>query len=275
MKFLSLATICTMILSVHPVRAALSSTGFLSSLKESPLDLTYGAMGITSRDRSNSKIDGMYLYHDFYLSYKLTDRDTLRMMPEIITPYGDSARMDGNSTGYSGTEFYYKRSALMNQDAHGVDLMFQQRYFMNKDDTKTRGTASTRFYINRKMSNSFSLDGIVRYDMFNNSSDWTPGDDKTKNRKERRLRLYVSPTWTLSDKLSTALSFVYSNAQNEDKTQGEDLQLVPQVSYKLGDQSLGMAAYVPATKGGDGKSGLVEDIADQITYELSYTLSVF
>lgn len=275
MRFLPLLTVLFMATSAYPALSTTSLKSAWSSLKESPLSLTYALVGESARD-DNSEVKGANLYHDFLISYKITDKDDLRLTPELGQQYrSDGFVKDqykrGVTSSYEGAELRYRRKKLLTQADHLVDVEFQQRYFYFNDKTTSYGLASTRFYIDRSFSERFSLKSVVRYDTDHLTSSNIP-------ERQGRLRVQTAPTWSFDDQLSGGLIVRYTHQDFKHKARDNSdlLDLIPNLSYAFGGgtQSLGAAVYIKALEGND-KSTFVRHSEDSIGYELSYTLSVF
>ena len=261
MKFLPLFVAFFTMASSYSAQSTSVYKSTLAKLKESPLSLTYGLTGDTVRDDESKSIDGMNLWHDFLIGYNLTAKDQIKVTPEFSNEYGASS-------AYALTELRYQRSGVLTEEENGVNVTFQQRYVYNNNRASAYGTSSTRLYIDRTFADGPTLRNIIRYDVTH--------DDSATAMGNARLRLYTTPLWTFSDKLSAGLTFRYQHTTSTgDAKKADTLTLIPNASYGLAaNQSLGLATYVTAMESGDG-SIFAKNVADGVTYELSYTLSVF
>ena len=291
MRLLPLLVMFLAATSAHNAKSTTTFKSALTSLRESPFSFTYGLVGASERDE-DSKIEGWTLYHDFLVSYEVTDKDEVRIMPEFSNNYRSDqfftykeeegeekvkqkrgGRKDNLLTSYQGVEFRYRRKDVLTEAKHKVSGQFQQRYFYYNNKTKAYGVASTRFYLGRVFTDRLSLNGLAQYDHNHNASDYTG-----KDRRQRRFLFSATPGWNFTDQLSGGVVFRYQHSQYEKAASSKSLdkfELIPQLSYTLSTiHSLGATAYVPILKSHDGKT-LVKDMLDGVSYELSYTLSAF
>ena len=269
MRFLPLLAILLVATSAYAAKSTAALKSALASLKESPLNFSYGLVGVTERD-DDSQVRGGTLYHDFLISYDITDKDKVTVMPELSNGYM-SGQKDNWETSYEGVLLRYRRKNLLTQAKHGVDGEFQQRYFYNNNRTKTYGAASTRFYLKRSLGKRFSLKGLTQYDLDHNVS------EGKKDRRQRRFLLSTTPSWSFTDQFSGGMVFRYRHSIFEKKkfpSNSDLFELIPHLSYSFAGHSFGAAAYLSVFKSNDGKT-FVRHMEDSIGYELSYTLSVF
>ena len=280
MRFLPLLAILLVATSAYAAKSTAALKSALASLKESPLNFSYGLVGVTERD-DDSQVRGGTLYHDFLISYDITDKDEVRVMPELSNGYRSDqfvsdkkprgGQKDNWETSYEGVLLRYRRKNLLTQGKHGVDGEFQQRYFYNNNRTKAYGSASTRFYLKRSLGKRFSLKGLTQYDLDHNVS------EGKKDRRQRRFLLSTTPSWSFTDQFSGGMVFRYKHSIFEKKKgpNNSDLfELIPHLSYSFAGHSFGAAANLSVFKSNDGKT-FVRHMEDSISYELSYTLSVF
>ena len=261
MKFLPLFTALFMVTAGHAQSTTTSTyKSTWTQLEESPFSLTYGILGETTRRESDSTIKGMNIYHDFLLSYDLTAKDELRLTPELFN-------LHGGGTVYGLTELRYKRKALWTQEDDGFDVSFQQRYIYYNDRSKEYAFSSTRFYIDRTLSEQLAWNNVVRYDVTHDTSATAFGSNT--------LFLDSTPAWAVNDQIAAGMTFRYTHTTPREGVKENVLTMIPNLTYSPNERhGLSFAAYVPTMKSGDGNT-FAKNAGKDVLYELTYTLSVF
>ena len=185
----------------------------------------------------------LLFFHDLALTYKFTDKDNVRLLSELshgTAKWGPS---------YDVTQVRYRRSNLLNQEDHFLNLTFHMDYTHLHE--KSEGYNSTRVYMNRTLSPEFKLSGILRHDV--NYKDSALSFD------DRNWYLYVAPSWAATDAITAGVEWRMKRSDEN------SYRVTPYVSYAIGKtQELTALAYI---------NDLTE--TDTIKYELVYGVTIF
>jgi hypothetical protein len=243
-----------------------SSKSFYQMLKDSPFSLS-AVSEFTYRDdfKKDEKTETTEFINQygndttFHLSYKLSDLDSLRLNTGMYNQI--SNKDDSADTSWNGATIRYKRSSILSEKTHGVEMSAETRFNLYDGRTKNQdnllGSTSMRANFSKTLAPKFDMVSILRWDQNIRTSG-----------KEDLLRTYLAayfiPVYKLSKKFTLSSTFAYKHyMKGGDLADSNRVNIVPEVSYTVSDM-LSVATYWDVTpiKSNDGQfitKGWVQD----------------
>lgn len=262
-----------------------STVGSLwTTLKDSPSSFTYSMIVDSARD-DLEQVRGLDIFHDFLVSWKLTDKDDVRIAPEWITAYrpddyfASSPRWNNR---YEGTEFRYRRKSLLTEEEHGVDLTLQVRYFYNNARDNHNGVWSNRAYFNQQLTDSIGLLNYLRLDYYDENKNKVINNSTGADR-QMRFRYYFWPSISLRDDLTLGLMTRYEYVWVDDQVNADTakktnrVQFIPSLTWNATPyDTFELYVYTTFMQGDDGETiRKAEDIRHDILYEFIWAWTIF
>ncbi len=208
-----------------------------------------------------------------FLTYNITDNDSLRLETRVSinNPNGQEAE-----TSFSRTVLRYRRSNILTQDKHGINLSasFEKRYL---PDAAMR-TASNTYGLNRlSVSASRTINdklsvGATAYVALSDLKD-------KSNVETSRNYYYLVVTETLALPYDVSLTFVeelFKNNNKQDSGEYNSFDLTAEFSKSLTDK-VGSAFYVAGTPISSTTDSwkLNDKWTKNLRYGVSFTYSAF
>ncbi|MFW5887654.1 MAG: hypothetical protein ACOCUH_02540 [Bacteriovoracia bacterium] len=243
-----------------------NTANIYQNLKESPAGLYIGHESITKRDKTNKRIRGYesYMYTD--LSYAITDKDKVVVGATHTYSQRPDEEFEGINTIDSRLQYDRK---IVSQAQAGVNIQTSICYYQETvPKTKNfEGYGQFRLYVDRTLTNRLSLSGQARVYQFNRLS----GADNTLN---RQYRAYITPAYSITDKLTASITGVYYKYDNVGEIDSQKILIKPALGYAFNNTFSvnGYADFIPYTgRSLEAQSQLFNDI----TFGLVLNAAVF
>ena len=228
--------------------------GLLDDLKKSPASLSFtNEIGVTRG--SDRDLDGFYNDFASFLSYKLTDNDSLRFNTGFYSS-DTIGKADEKNVQWTGATVRYKRSGILKADKHFVDMSAEIRLnafneFWDTEGEKRTGSLSLRGNFTKSLLNDkLFIFSQLRYDEYARTSSVA----KIGRRKFAALVApywYFAKDWYVSPTVSVNWYHYGDGAKNERKNL---VGFAPEVGYSF-NKEFSVGAYWDSTPFGsnDGR----------------------
>jgi hypothetical protein len=190
--------------SETPLTAAPSNSStdisFWERVKKAPIGLS-----VTNEVVANTEavsVTGITNATDMTFKYKITPKNNIRLTSGLSLVDTNKTTTDAT---YNGSTLSFHRSSILTQDKYGVDMNASVRYNAFPGGDVMTGSTSLRSDFSRTVSPIFSASSGLRWDEYvRNTSDPTVS--------RRKFQLWVSPTFSLNEKLSVSPSIVFNES---------------------------------------------------------------
>jgi len=249
--------------------SSLSKT--LAKLKESPLGLRL-YMGVGHQGTTTS-LNGIDMTNIGYLSYKLTDKDSLRLENRWTV---DMPSQGETKHSLARTVLKYTRSGLLTQEKNGVNLSaaVEKRVYPDKSTrnaSNSYGLNRISASVSKKLNDTFSLGGTAYFaitDRINKNK-----NDSTKN----YIYLVGTQTASLGKGMSlTLVEEVYHNNNELNINETNQVYLTMELSKQINPSlsaGFSIGAEPVLTKNGSWNSN--STWKDNLAYGMNLSLSAF
>ena len=208
-----------------------------------------------------------------YLSYNITDNDSLRLETRVSINNPNGQKAD---TTFSRSVLKYTRSGILNQDKHGINLKaaFEKRYLPDtemRNGSNTYGLNRLSVSASRTINDKLSV-GATAYVALSDLKDKT-------NVETSRNYYYLVLTETLALPYDVSLTFVeefFKNNNKQNSNEYNSFDLTAEFSKSLTDK-MGTAFYVAGSPIASTTNSweVNSDWTKMLRYGVSFTYSAF
>jgi len=248
-----------------------------TTLKNAGLNLVVDSVLTMEKDSNDNEFRGGTLTVDMPLSYKLTDKDSFRILPEFsLSRVHQTGEASTSATKLSLVEGRYKRGGILVQDKHGINGSAEIRGIYvtdvsDRNSSYSRGLGSVRLNAGRTWG-KFSLDATLRQDVWERRK---PSGHEDKAVKYLS-RLYLAPAYSITDSWAVSVLAFYNRTTTLNDRVSTKYYVAPSVAYTINsDVSVAAFAEFVPFKNNDGRHGLASRVTKDATYNLELTATVF
>lgn len=262
--------------SVTSSSTSLSDTR--KALKDAGLNLVVDTIATMNRDSKDNDWRGVGLTFDIPLSYKLTAKDSFRLLSEftVSKTYETGGRTSkAASKQMELVEGRYKRDKILVQADHGIDGSAEIRGLVltnanTRQKAYTHGFGSVRLNAGRTWG-KFSLNATLRQDV---SDRRLPSDD-VETAPRYQTRYYLSAAYSLTDTVAVGLDTFYNRTIRANNRGTQSYYAAPSVSYTINPDFtvVGFAEFTPFAI--NDNRILASRITKEATYNLELVATVF
>ncbi|MBT3980710.1 MAG: hypothetical protein HOE90_05105 [Bacteriovoracaceae bacterium] len=247
----NLFTLALVSTSINAFAATATSTTAAPSFKDS-LDLKFYATteqmkGEKKQEKGAYETTGFVNVLESTFGYALTKSDYLELYGAVTYTVNND---DDNEFQPDSTQFKYKRKNILTEDKHGVGLSADIRSFHllsdeSRDALSWNGAIVPNLSLSRKVTSWLSVYTTLRYYMYYRTK-------ATVGTSKNQFRVYLTPSFTITDKLSAGTMFKYKHTDRVGKAapgkhdQSDSLQFIPSVAYDVA-KNANIELYADAT----------------------------
>ncbi len=242
------------------------------------IDLTLEAETLFQRaDRDEDyEINGSSTMYKVEPGYRLNKKTTVSLSQQYFDRVSDEGSKDKNidDIGETTLKLLYKPTKFKENGIADVRLQARANYQSSdffREYYGNNGDLQVRAYFGRPLAGNFKINKYTSYIRYKR---YLVNDYASAYTRNHEYRLRVSPTYQVTDKLETGLTFTYNHIIEVDKDDSEKFEVAASARYAFTREYalLGIATVPTLKSSDDNRLEEVQDKMDQVEYLINFAI---